>query len=190
MTKQLLHQSWIANNHIFCCGAKLILKGPVTGQPLKANGLTVCPSCRITPNETNAMAKIIGIVGSRRRDSSEDYRAVSKVFIDNFLFENNFSIVSGGCPKGGDRFAEALAEVFELKLISPLSPYPPEGRVIKIYYAHWARYGKRAGFERNTSIARDATDLIACVASDRMGGTEDTIRKFEQFHPGKKAIIV
>ena len=33
-------------------------------------------------------------------------------------------------------------------------------------------------YARNTLIARDADDLIAVVAEDRKGGTEDTIKKF------------
>ena len=33
-------------------------------------------------------------------------------------------------------------------------------------------------YARNTLIARDADELIAVVAEDRKGGTEDTIKKF------------
>ena len=60
---------------------------------------------------------------------------------------------------------------------------------ILIYYAAWDRLGKSAGFTRNTDIARDADVLIACVAKDRTGGTEDTIRKWRKFHHGLKPTL-
>jgi hypothetical protein len=48
----------------------------------------------------------------------------------------------------------------------------------------------RQNYERNTLIARDARDyLIACVSTDRTGGTEDTIKKWIKFHR-KEPIIV
>jgi len=40
----------------------------------------------------------------------------------------------------------------------------------------WA-YAK-ANYERNTLVAGDSDVLISCVAPDRTGGTEDTIKKF------------
>jgi len=112
------------------------------------------------------MAKI-GIIGTRRRDDLYSYDKV----LDEFLhvYKEGDTLVSGGCPKGGDRFAEVIAE----RCIIP----------IKIYPADWERYGKGAGFIRNTDIARESDVLIACVASDRKGGTEDTIKKFQKFHP-------
>ena len=120
--------------------------------------------------------KIIGIVGSRRRNGFFDYRAVEQAFQQ--LYEDGDCIVSGGCPKGGDRFAENIAAERKFTRIGPSDPYPAEGRVIKIHPALWDDNGRAAGFIRNTEIARDATHLIACVSKDRTGGTEDTIRKF------------
>lgn len=106
--------------------------------------------------------KTIGIIGSRRRDSKEDHQKVNAAF--HKTYEPGDEIVSGGCPQGGDRFAENLAKLFQVP--------------IKIYYAQWERLGRSAGFQRNSLIARDADILIACVAPDRTGGTEDTIKKF------------
>lgn len=108
------------------------------------------------------MAKVIGIVGSRRRDTNEDLGLVATVF--NRIYQPGDSIVSGGCPQGGDRFAEIIAA--------------KQNIYIKIWPANWKKYGKVAGFKRNTDIARDADVLIACVAPNRTGGTEDTIRKY------------
>lgn len=106
--------------------------------------------------------KVIGIVGSRRRDSLHDLALTEKAF--NKVYEDGDTIVSGGCSKGGDRFAEIIARQI--------------GCPIKIYHANWKKYGKSAGFERNTYIASDSLVLIAVVAEDRIGGTEDTIKKF------------
>jgi hypothetical protein len=121
--------------------------------------------------------KIIGIVGSRRRDAQEDFAACWNAFIK--IYEEGDKIVSGGCPQGGDRFAEIIAEKFGLTI---------ENGSLIIYDADWKQYGKRAGFMRNTYIAEDADIIIAVVANDRTGGTEDTLKKAMKFH--KKIVIV
>lgn len=108
----------------------------------------------------------IGIVGSRRRNSQEDFVKVEDMFFSLYEPDSDGgdSIVSGGCPEGADNFAELLAKQHRIP--------------IKIWYANWKRYGRGAGFVRNGDIAKDSDVLIACVASDRKGGTEDTIKKF------------
>jgi cysteine synthase len=106
--------------------------------------------------------KKIGIIGSRRRDTEKDYKLVEEQFCK--IYNMGDTIVSGGCPKGGDRFAELIAK--------------RTGVSIKIFPADWEKYGRGAGFIRNTDIARESDILIACVSQDRTGGTEDTIRKF------------
>jgi hypothetical protein len=104
----------------------------------------------------------IGIVGSRRRDAAMDLVLTRRAF-DNIASLND-NIVSGGCPKGGDRFAEVIAK--------------QDGREITICYPNWAKFGKAAGFIRNGRIAELSDVLIACVTEERTGGTEDTIKKF------------
>jgi hypothetical protein len=118
--------------------------------------------------------KTIGIVGSRRRGSYPYYLKVYEAF--SKVYEYGDEIVSGGCPKGGDAFAEVIARDLQIP--------------IKIYYAEWDKLGRCAGFQRNGKIARDANVLIACVAPDRTGGTEDTIKKFLQIRPKGKLILV
>ena len=105
--------------------------------------------------------KTIGIVGSRSRDTEEDLELTRKEFLK--IYEKGDTLVSGGCPKGGDRFCEVFAKQYNIP--------------IKIHYAEWDKYGRGAGFQRNKYIAEDADVLIAVVSPDRKGGTEDTIRK-------------
>jgi hypothetical protein len=122
--------------------------------------------------ETMGPKKIIGIVGTRRRDDLAADTKVRKAFLS--IYNYGDEIVSGGCTKGADRFAEDYARQYQVP--------------IKIYYAPWNKVGKGAGFARNDLIAQDADVLIACVSSDRSGGTEDTIRKFQEM--GKTALIL
>ena len=101
----------------------------------------------------------IGIVGTRRRDTPKDLALCVQIF--EKYYEIGDELVSGGCKQGADRFAEIIAKSSEIP--------------IKIYYAEWKRLGMGAGFTRNAYIARDADILIAMVAGDRTGGTENTI---------------
>ena len=78
--------------------------------------------------------------------------------------------------KSGDRFAELIADAYNVP--------------ITIHKADWKKNGRGAGFVRNTDIARDSDVLIACIAEDRKGGTEDTIKKFKKFHPDGKVVLV
>ena len=106
----------------------------------------------------------IGIVGSRRRNSQVDFTLTEAAFLS--IYREGDEIVSGGCPQGGDRFAETIAKKHQVP--------------IKIHYAKWNLLRKSAGFARNGDIAGEADILIAVVAEDRSGGTEDTIKKFKE----------
>ena len=117
--------------------------------------------------------KVIGIVGSRIRSSEDDYLKVKYKFLKEY--QDGDTICSGGCPKGADKFAERIAEKFKVP--------------IKIFHADWYKYGKHAGLVRNTLIAQNSDILIACVALDRTGGTEDTITKFVKVKQKGKLII-
>lgn len=118
------------------------------------------------------MGKVIGIVGSRRRTMPRDREALYKAFDE--VYEEGDRIVSGGCPRGADKWAETLAA--------------ERGLTITIHNAKWDRYNMEAGFVRNTKIAEDIDILLAVVAEDRRGGTEDTVRKAKGL--GKKVILV
>jgi len=111
-----------------------------------------------------ATYKVIGIIGTRRRDANSDFKLVEKKFLE--IYKEGDWICSGKCGKGGDRFAILLKD----KYCVPYLEFP----------ANWKKHGNNAGHIRNTPIANHSDILIACVAIDRTGGTEDTIRKFNQ----------
>ena len=131
----------------------------------------------------------IGIIGSRRRDTAKDKEATRVVLLDllkELPGNSEITIVSGGCRVykksknsyvlcGGDRFAEEFAEEYgyekdiflpDWKDIDPSKPRKWEAA--------------RVLLARNTPIANTVDYLIACVAEDRKGGTEDTIKKFNR----------
>ena len=107
----------------------------------------------------------LGIVGSRVRDSYEDYNLLNKVYrkLTNDSIRD-IVIISGLCTRGGDKFATILYKTFGTK---------------KLWFpAEWDKYGNKAGFLRNTDIALVSEKIVALVRQDRKGGTEDTIIKF------------
>jgi hypothetical protein len=112
------------------------------------------------------MSKIIGIIGTRQRNTKEDFALVEEAFLR--VYEKGDTICSGLSPQGGDRFAVILAEKYN----TPTLWFP----------AKWGKYGRSAGFKRNIDIAKNSDILIACVAKDRKGGTEDTIKKWRINH--------
>ena len=119
----------------------------------------------------------VGIVGSRRRNSNDDYQKVLRQ-VENcaFFFNEDIELVSGGCARGADSFAEQIAKNL--------------GYDITIHRPDYHKYFRTAPFVRNDLIAKESDILIACVAEDRKGGTEDTIRKFKKHHPDGKLFIL
>lgn len=117
--------------------------------------------------------RIIGIIGTRRRNTGAAYRMIEEKFSQ--LYEPGDWICSGGCPQGGDRFAEEIAK--------------KRGVPILIFYPDWKK-GKGAGLIRNTDIALNSDIMIACVATDRTGGSEDTIKKFIKAHSSDKDLYL
>ena len=107
--------------------------------------------------------KYIGIIGSRKRDSEHDFLCCVDRFLE--IYEEGDYIVSGGCPKGGDNFAEIIAEAFGVPTV--------------LYLPKWDLHGRGAAFIRNTEIANKSDVLIAMVTVDRnrCRGTMDTVKK-------------
>lgn len=143
------------------------------------------------------MPKTIGGVGTRRRDTRKDWDLFHTELLKHY--EDGDGFVSGGCGQGGDRFLELSA----IKLLAPdkftddqLWNMFKRDRWnyckqlgVKLHLAEWERFGKSAGFKRNSLIADDSHVLIALVSTDRTGGTEDTIAKFEKLNKGRAIII-
>ena len=127
------------------------------------------------------MSKIIGIVGTRARDTQADLLEVATAF-DSVYVPGDW-ICSGGCPKGGDRFAVIIHKQRAI----PYLEFP----------ADWDRHGKAAGHIRNADIAKYSDILIACVpptsvlhGGTRSGGAESTVNLFVKAHPTGKVILV
>jgi len=132
--------------------------------------------CRLYGAEVKKLK--LGIIGSRRRNSLQD-KAILK---ERILSLKPDSIISGGCPKGADKFAEELAKELSIpiKIFYPQIPKSggPRWVFVKAYHA------------RNELVAKNSDHLIALVASDRKGGTENTIGHFKRFHNEKNLEIL
>ena len=120
----------------------------------------------------------LGIVGTRRRNE-DMIKFILQGYIDEFKPD---MIVSGGCQRGADRFAEELARQLSIPILI-LYPKIP---------AHYApRYvWIQAYYERNRRIAEESDALVAVVADDRRGGTEDTIKWFKELKPQNTLVEV
>jgi len=119
----------------------------------------------------------VGIVGSRRRNKQEDKQLLlDKVIACGLKFDEDLEIISGGCWCGADKFAEEISKQYGYDMI--------------IRRPKYRKYGRKATFVRNDLIAKESEILIACVAEDRRGGTEDTIKKFKRHHPDNILIII
>jgi len=114
----------------------------------------------------------LGIVGSRRRNSPEDKRLIR----ERILELRPEMIISGGCPKGADKFAEELAK--ELGIAIAIFYPKQETKLLQNYYGR-----VEAFYKRNEQIAMHSEALLALVASDRKGGTENTIKYFKKCKP-------
>jgi hypothetical protein len=114
--------------------------------------------------------KKIGVIGTRQRNIRTDYQLVHDAFFE--IYEEGDWLVSGGCPKGGDAFAEKIAFGYGI----PILLFPPKKKTREEFFA------------RNTLVAEHSDIIIACVVrphesiddilSRSSGGTEDTIKKF------------
>jgi len=126
--------------------------------------------------------KKIAVVGTRTRDTSAAFKLIEKKFWE--IYEEGDWIVTGGCPKGADRFAHDLAK--------------REGIPLLTIYPNYKRYKRGAPTVRNGPVAEIADITIACVRRPeegieevlkrKEGGTEDMLKKFVK-HKGEKSKI-
>ena len=108
----------------------------------------------------------IGIVGSRVYPHRQEV-----VDFVNSLPDDTI-IVSGGCSKGPDRWAEETAKKRGMKTL--------------IFPADWKQYGKSAGFARNHLIVEACDELVAFHAK-KSRGTAHSIELARQ--AGKRVTV-
>lgn len=124
--------------------------------------------------------KKIGIIGSRRRNTEGDLELLRKAFLE--IYEDGDTIVSGGCPLGADHMAEIFIKEYNISEDRVIIHYPDKSKLDPEKMKRNPRWAyAEINYARNTLIARDSDILIAVVAEDRKGGTEDTIKKAEKF---------
>jgi hypothetical protein len=117
----------------------------------------------------------IGIIGSRKRTGRDDVIGLINALSD--FIDDDITLVSGGCKKGGDAFAEFIAESSGIPIIIHNPDEEEYYRLVADGVPKRVAYS-RVAYARNGLIARDSDILIALVSPDRKGGTEDTIKKF------------
>jgi predicted Rossmann fold nucleotide-binding protein DprA/Smf involved in DNA uptake len=122
----------------------------------------------------------VAIVGSRRRSTLRDRQIVIDLVELLVKAHGDVTIVSGGCPKGADAFAEEAAKIFGLPMIIHPVPRDPPIR-------SRGEFAARA-FARNEIVANDCDIMYAFVAPDRKGGTENTVE--HGIRLGKKVFLV
>lgn len=131
----------------------------------------------------NLKGRSIGIIGTRRRNTPSVQKLIEEIFWKKY--KTGDWIVSGGCDKGGDKFAEIIAK--------------SHGIPILIIYPNYKKYPPYdAPKQRNTIVAENSDIIIACVMNPeegieevlkrKKGGTEDTLRKFVEMK-GSSSLI-
>jgi len=108
---------------------------------------------------------IVAVIGSR---SFNDYNKV----VDT-LSKIDISVVISGGAVGADKLGERYANENEIPT--------------KIFLPDWEKYGKSAGFIRNTQIIEEA-ELGVAFWDMESTGTKDSISKAEKL--GKKVLII
>ena len=126
----------------------------------------------------------VGIIGTRSRNEDCDKAEILTVLQDILQRNVITTIVSGGAKKGGDRFAEDLAEEFEL----PTQIFYPKTFTTPGYLA------------RNVLIAKHSDILVACIDPEfntieqimksKTGGTNFTVKEFLKHHSKKQLYLV
>jgi nucleoside 2-deoxyribosyltransferase len=103
----------------------------------------------------------VGVVGSRRRTDRETIEAAIAALSPETI------VITGGA-RGPDRWAEQAAWTRGLEVIV----HEPD-----LDGAHTRSQAAERFYARNQRIVDDSDMVIAFVAPDRTGGTEDTIRR-------------
>lgn len=127
--------------------------------------------------EDNDKILKLGIIGSRKRNTEHD----KQLILDKVKELNPDVIISGGCAKGADKFAESIAEELEIDKDIKYPDIKPGMNYLELCKAYYAR---------NKLIAENCDILIALVAPNRKGGTENTIKYFLKCNNKNNLIIL
>jgi hypothetical protein len=103
----------------------------------------------------------VGVVGSRRRTDRETIEAAMAVLAPETI------VITGGA-RGPDRWAEQAARTRGFDVFV----HEPDLDGVRVRWQAAERF-----YARNQRIVDDSDMVIAFVAPDRTGGTEDTIRR-------------
>ena len=130
---------------------------------------------------------IIGIVGSRRRNSDGDFgRLIVKLRqLERETEREIKKIVTGDCDEGGDKFARDIADMFGYEIDVKKIKDPETGEEMDFKNHRWFDYKTICNifYKRDEEIAKEDMDyLLALVSPYRTGGTEKTIKYFKRHH--------
>ncbi len=103
------------------------------------------------------------ICGSR---DWSDHRAIQDILSGYRQFDQEVTIVHGGCPSGADAIADAIARGF--------------GLTVEVHPADWGTHGKVAGPRRNLEMAKLGADMCWAFKNGfnwnlSKGGTENMV---------------
>lgn len=127
---------------------------------------------------------IVGIVGSRRRNSDKDFgKLIARLRqLERETGREIKKIVTGDCKEGGDEFARNIADMFGYELEVKYKIDPRNGEKLERHINDYYKFTEIC-YDRNEEIVREPLDyLIALVACDRTGGTENTIKHFRRLY--------
>jgi len=138
--------------------------------------------------------KYLAVIGSRAlTDRAYVEETLQKAFVRWSMKPSDFkAMISGGAPRGVDVFAcgTSMKDVSYTESIAAKLGMRPI-----IAEADWKRYGRSAGYKRNTTVADIATHCVACLdeRKDPSVGTRQTLRLLRDWntaYPDKTKPIV
>lgn len=138
---------------------------------------------------------IVGIIGSRRRNTEEDKKKLISELARLERKTRRFikKIVTGDCDEGGDKFAREIADTFGYELEVKHIIDPDTGEEMDFKNHRWFNYFRMCNifYTRDKEIVKEPLDyLIALVAPDRTGGTGYTINYFVKCNEDWKERLV
>ena len=107
----------------------------------------------------------VAVIGSR---TFSDYKLVKET-----LSTINITLLVSGGAMGADSLGEQYANLNKIPT--------------KIFYPDWKKYGKKAGFIRNSDIIKES-EMVIAFWDGKSKGTLDSIKKAEELN--KNILII